>query len=697
MRPAFRHLPTFLTFLVPLLLLAWVGQAELRRQGERAERALEEQALAFLRLADLRCTESLRGLCATLLDAVNLDRQSLPAQARTLQERESRILDLLIFDSAGGLTYPHLPPPEAGLLPFSSSPMPQLGQAEILGLAGDLTGARNLLEEAVRESDPAPRQRLQPEQRLRALFHLAGLLRRLGLKEEADVRYAQVMLFARALAGRSAQNLQAGIDPAAVELLAQVAMAEMDGRPLALLEVLRDIGDGRHADVADELLIAVADRLLSRVPLEAPEADEMRAARHAVRGLVQGRRFAREFLAFSGARLREQLLHSPRRDPVLLVHGSGPGASLVAVRACRPAERGEGEDKPGFVGIRLNIALAINALLDPLLTPERQGFVLTVADPDGVPILPVRPVEGASLPLQVPPLTTLAGLRLQAIPVDPEAYLRGQRATTRNRILLLLALSMLAVGSGFLLVRSVSREAELAQLKIDFVSRVSHDLKTPLALIKMYGETLDLGRAQTLEQSRRFGGIITREADRLSQMIHRVLDFSRKEAGTLTYSPRAVDLEDLVATVTDEYLPHLEERGAKVSVTLAAGLTSRVDPEALRNALVNLLENAVKYTPADASERRVDVVLRKDGTHAVLEVQDCGVGIPEHERARVLQGFYRASTAGEVRGVGLGLTLVRHFVEAHGGAIRILGRDGGGTIVRLTLPLMESETRSDEP
>ena len=213
-------------------------------------------------------------------------------------------------------------------------------------------------------------------------------------------------------------------------------------------------------------------------------------------------------------------------------------------------------------------------------------------------------------------------------------------------------------------------------------------LKTPLALIRMYGETLGMGRARDTAQAAEFGSIIVRESERLTTLIQRILDYSRQQAGTLEYASRTLDLGELLRTVVDAYAPHLEARGALVVDDLPHGLVVRCDANAAESAFVNLLDNAAKYGPPGAAEHELEVVLRRDGSEAVVEVRDRGRGIPEAERQRVFDGFYRASNAGEVRGAGLGLGLVRHFARAHGGDVTALGRAGGGTVMRLSLPLV---------
>jgi signal transduction histidine kinase len=196
-----------------------------------------------------------------------------------------------------------------------------------------------------------------------------------------------------------------------------------------------------------------------------------------------------------------------------------------------------------------------------------------------------------------------------------------------------------------------------------------------------------MGRARDPGQAAEFGSIIARESERLTGLIQNILDFSRQQAGTLRYTPQTLDLGNLLRTVITAYAPHLEARGALVIDTLPNDIVAICDANACEGAVVNLLENAAKYGPGDGEEQEIEIELQRAGDRAVITVADRGRGIPAEERDRVFDGFYRASNAGEVRGAGLGLSLVRHFARAHGGDVRALPRDGGGTIIELWLPL----------
>jgi len=258
--------------------------------------------------------------------------------------------------------------------------------------------------------------------------------------------------------------------------------------------------------------------------------------------------------------------------------------------------------------------------------------------------------------------------------------------------LILGVLSVLMIGGLVLTYRSVNKQVALARLKSDFVSNVSHELRTPLALIRLYAETLELGRITTDGKKHEYYSIIRKESERLSALINNILDFSRIEAGAKEYDFRETDIAELVRNTLDSYRYQIEQQGFALEEHIDPVPAVRVDREAIARALVNLVNNALKYSD---NEKFLGVRLYRDQSVLKLEVSDRGIGIDRHEQSRIFEKFYRTCDplVHNTKGSGLGLSLVRHITRAHGGEVEVESAPGRGSKFTLSLPLArEPET-----
>ncbi len=256
---------------------------------------------------------------------------------------------------------------------------------------------------------------------------------------------------------------------------------------------------------------------------------------------------------------------------------------------------------------------------------------------------------------------------------------------------LLIAVLVLAIGvGGWLIVADLNRQLTLARQKTDFVSNVSHELKTPLTSIRMFSELLAEGRVLDKEKQRSYLHIITAETARLTRLINNVLDFSRMERGEKKYQFAKCDLVGVVQETVESYRPHLEANGFKLERDLPqVPLLVNGDRDALAQIVVNLLSNAEKYSN-DRKEVRVETCRQSQPLpHAEVRVLDRGLGVPPGCEEKIFEQFYRAhdSLSSGIQGSGLGLTLARQIARAHGGDIVCGPREGGGTCFTLRLPV----------
>jgi signal transduction histidine kinase len=244
---------------------------------------------------------------------------------------------------------------------------------------------------------------------------------------------------------------------------------------------------------------------------------------------------------------------------------------------------------------------------------------------------------------------------------------------------------MLILGVAMTL-RASAREAELSRLKTEFVANVSHELKTPLALIRMFGETLESGIVTDDAKRQEFYTIIRRESDRLTHLINNVLDIARIDAGTKQYAIAEADAVALVREAIDAYQPLLDRLGFTVDTELpdSPALVS-MDRDAIAQALVNLLQNAIKYS-GNVKALRVSVIAADGAVR--LSVADRGVGIAPAEIPHIFERHYRIRSEGPnaPAGSGLGLSIVKHAMEAHGGRVEVVSAPDQGSTFTLVLP-----------
>jgi len=354
-----------------------------------------------------------------------------------------------------------------------------------------------------------------------------------------------------------------------------------------------------------------------------------------------------------------------------------------------------GPGGPMIAGICWETASLIRSIVPSVLgaLDKSSSVDLTLTDTAGKNIL----AEGQEGSLGLP--ATVAGaipfsFREFPLPfkliVSQPAMLDFDRAAARENVfyglLILIVVVLMTVGAG-LVIRDISREAQLTAKKTEFVHTISHELKTPLTLIRLYAETLEqkpnLGDPEKKDALK----IIAKESERLSHLINNVLDFSRIEMGRKEFDFRFGDLAAAVRETVESYRYHLEKKGFSIREDIAAGLpAARFDREAMASVVVNLLSNAMKFSP---NEKDVGIRLSLENGQAVLRIADQGSGIAPADLPRIFDKFYRGGNdpSGGGGGSGLGLTLVKHIVEAHGGRVEARSESGKGSEFSVFLPI----------
>jgi signal transduction histidine kinase len=250
-----------------------------------------------------------------------------------------------------------------------------------------------------------------------------------------------------------------------------------------------------------------------------------------------------------------------------------------------------------------------------------------------------------------------------------------------------LLLAAVVLAAVLLALRSATQATQLSQLKTEFVASVSHELRTPLASIRVFGELLRLGRISEPSKIREYGEYIEAESRRLTQLVDNILDFSKIESGQKRYRFERADLAEIVAQTLRTFEVRLRQHGFAVDLrTPSAPLTPAwVDPPAIGQALTNLLDNAIKYS---GEARRIEVAVGQDNGTVSIAVCDDGLGIEAGERERIFEPFYRVRDGHgrDADGSGLGLSIVKHIVEAHRGRVVVRSQPGAGSTVTIELP-----------
>ncbi|HUQ92811.1 MAG TPA: HAMP domain-containing sensor histidine kinase [Bryobacteraceae bacterium] len=261
----------------------------------------------------------------------------------------------------------------------------------------------------------------------------------------------------------------------------------------------------------------------------------------------------------------------------------------------------------------------------------------------------------------------------------------------RERLLSLglAAIVLLLAGGSWWLWRVMRRELAVARLQADFVSAVSHEFRTPLTSLQHLTELLEEDDNLPPGRRRAFYSSLGRNTERLHRLVESLLDFGRMESGRRPYELRPEDAADLAAKTVAEFQKDAGTRGFTVDLELngARECNVRADRVALTHALWNLLDNAAKYS---AESRAIWVSVRRQADGIAIAVRDAGLGVPSRERKEIFRKFVRGEKAKQlgIKGTGLGLALVSHIVEAHGGRIELESSEGGGSTFRLVLPAL---------
>jgi signal transduction histidine kinase len=345
----------------------------------------------------------------------------------------------------------------------------------------------------------------------------------------------------------------------------------------------------------------------------------------------------------------------------------------------------------GFAADPMVLAPAFTHVIDhrPLLPPSLAGgsntlLHVSLTSRDGSAIFGTEAPE-SWVRTEASMESPLDALRYQ-IALSPEHA--GQLVIgglPKSRLPLLLGLLGLTAVLLGVAVQQLRREHDLTRLRADFVASVSHELRTPLAQIRLFSETLLLGRVRSQEEARRSLEIIQQESRRLTHLVDNVLYFSRSERGTASLSPTPAPLASIAVELVEAFGPLARSGRSHVQVQVRTDVEAPVDGGAFRQILLNLLDNAVKYGRPDQT---ITIGIDRRANQAVITVDDQGPGVPFDAREQIWAPYSRLVSASStaVAGAGIGLAVVRELVTLHGGSVRVEDAPGGGARFVVELP-----------
>jgi signal transduction histidine kinase len=316
-----------------------------------------------------------------------------------------------------------------------------------------------------------------------------------------------------------------------------------------------------------------------------------------------------------------------------------------------------------------------------------RNLSVQVFDAEGHEVARIRDPGPVSRASRIAEMTgPFEGFRVRVTPTDQSPAAFAARFVNAQILFIGLLVTVLlgATGVG---VRYVLRQMELVRVKSSFVSNVTHELKTPIAVIKLAVETLEMGRFRSDSERDKYLRTIQRESDRLTQLVNNILDFSRLESGQRALTLGPVDVADLVASTLESFRLRLEDAGFQWEVDIPGRLPpAKADAIALQHCLLNLLDNAVKYS---RDRKEIRVIAREREGWISLAVSDRGIGISPEDQKRIFDKFVRVETGlvHTVKGAGLGLSLVDQIIRAHHGRVELASTPGEGSIFTLLVPM----------
>ena len=692
-------LVAILAIIVPTVILSLVGFQLIADQ----EKFRQERSLKLLRSNAELIVEKIAGQVESLEKELveNLPAQEVEQLASRLEtfEKSSDIVEqAFLLSSSSGYIYPvlTLPPGEVprGRLPAAEEIMAQSLMKEAwqkeFGSPADIRAALKLYEQhrdIVLEWHS--REGKGAAEAAQAVLEVAGCLFKMKEYEAAMAEYSRLTDEPEYGEAAFRQSVLARYQVCQCQLKLE-RRGEAAARLLEfygyLLAATPPAGEGPTLDYYRSR--AVRD-------LDALQAGNLDAA-----GLARYQQLKRDDARFrergsfleavkSWWQFRKKLVQERPPAENALQHPDPKELGLEGIRiAYLPLRLRPGDAEYALLGYKMNLRSVIQDVAVPKFREGDFGTASVIDEDQRIVYGP--PVVKSESALMVSFPKPFSFWKLCVVDEPQRAEKLARKLTLVHTSLNVVIVCVIVAGV-YLTIKDMNRELELSKLKSDFVSNVSHELKTPLALIRMFSETLQLGRVKDDVRRQEYYDVISRESERLTALINNVLDFSKIDAGRRTYDMQPASVPELVRNTLNAYRYELSKENFEVEVEIDEVLPEIVmDDDAISQALLNLLNNAVKYS---RERKRIVVSARQKDGMLQLSVADSGIGIGKEDQKKIFDMFYRGSDEAvrSVRGTGLGLAITKHTAEAHGGTVTVESVKGEGSTFIISLPIRHAE------
>ena len=688
---------TTVSVLIPSIFLCYFGVQTILEQRD-LEALLEEKRFQAI-------TENLSGdifyairtqkdLVKAKLEGVDpeaMSREQITDRLAALEDEHNLFRRIFLFNADGSLYYPtgyHMAsdsiPEGFGEILENIIIERKLRDAEQFESFGELTRAVTLYRDLVKNDQDTQVQAIA----LNALARCYGMLD----DDEAAARTYHVV--AEQYADVTDLNgIRLGLLARYQGARFSEARDDRRGATEQLLALLEDLDSGRYAEIRGQEIF-YATKALKRLEGLIPsltDTDTLLPRYRSARAAAERR------IGEYGDVVR---FHSSLKAR-LLVSQSDEGDRFPAQRF---SDRAAGEGEIVFSQLSLDsgryraallfseetLGAFISLAIDRVMKPHDDVVAAVLSEP-GKRIAGGETLEAGEQPLYSSPLSGVFPFyRVDLFRRSSLSSIYAERDRAIRIGMIGAFIVLIGIGSYFTF-RSLVREAEMMRMKSDFVSNVTHELKTPLTTLKMIGEMLEMGAVPSEARKQDYYSTIASESERLTQLINNVLDFSRIEAGGRRFHFESMDLSPVLQETVEAYKGIIHRNGYRLHTEIAPDLPPvRCDVGAMAQAISNLLDNAVKYSNGSGA---VKVDALRDGEDVAIRVADEGIGIPRSELVRIFEKFYRVNGERdpERKGIGLGLTLVREIVEAHGGSVDVESRLGHGSVFTLRIPTESEE------